>query len=532
MTCFSGQDETAKSKLWIGLGCIFQTALQRKIMCAQNEWKSISENIDLLDDCDGQYVFLLFENNRLEIRTDKLGLRTFYWYNDNGNTIFSTRMDWIAKYLNGCQINFNQVGSRWLIYNQLSCKSLVKDIHRLGPGGKLIICENKIISSERQYQPDWSKVFSYDETISLLDDFVSPVRNDNLDITLGLSGGLDSRVLLSLLLKSNNKTFSSHTFGCLTEPDVSIPKEISKEENFQNIAYNSPFSTAHELIPVLSDYISATNLIEPISTVLRLRNYKDLNAAKFLLMDGGFGEIARRQYLNRLYFNGIKHILDGNIDAILKNLIVERANIFTPEITNKMEICVRSEIEYMLNSMPDPREIGIENYLDLWAVRTRFPNFNADEQSRLDAIILNFMPFAQNSFINMVFAMPVKLRKNGKLFRKIITESRSSLTNYPLVKNNITYPFNLSTKAAWLYTKIKSKLGYTHSDNNIYLSLEILKEFILDILLSQSTKEYPAYNYTKIKTTIEKYYSGNKQFANEINWWLSFELWRRGVENK
>lgn len=531
-TCFTSQDDVTKANFWVGLGCVFQCTFPGNRIFTQNEWEVVSRDIDLLDNSDGHYVFLLFKQNCFEIRTDKLGLRTFFWSKKGDNIIFSTRIDWITKFLNGCQIDYKQVGSRWLIFNQLSCASLVNTIYRLGPGGKLTISDKNVLCSEQPFQPDFSKIYSYNETVEILENYLSLKLNENLKITFGLSGGLDSRVLLSLLLKSRNNNFRTHTFGNIQEPDVLIPEMMGKKEKFLSVSYNNPLPSAHELIPLLNDYISETNLIEPISTVLRLRNYTELDATKFILIDGGFGEIARRQYLNRLAIRGKKPIIDRNVDIVLTNLRNKRANIFTPEIINRMELGVRSEIEYMFNTMPNVKEIGLENYLDLWAIRTRFPNFGADEQARLDSFILNFMPFAQKSFVNMVFSMPVELRTNGKFFRNLINNSYPSLTKYPLVKNNITYPFYLSTKTAWLYTKIKSKLGYSYSENHIHTFLEMLRDFVFDLLLSKNTKEYSAYNYQAIITSVENYYSGNKAFSNEVNWWLTFELWRRNIEIK
>lgn len=531
-TCFATEKYQSNSNFWIALGCIFQNTASKSKICQQSDWQNISTNIDILGNHNGHYVFLSFKENRFEIRTDALGLRTFYWSKKDNKIIFSTRLDWITKFLNGGSLNYQTIGSRWLLFNQLSYTSLVNNIHRLGPNGKITISDNNVVRSEQAFLPSFSKKFSYDEAVTLIEDFLYPKLEKNLQMSLGLSGGLDSRVLLSLLLKSKNKNFCTHTFGNLLEADVFIPNKISQQENFLHIAYNNPLPSVDKLIPLLNNYIAETNLVEPVSTILRLRNYSELNAKKFILVDGGFGEIARRQYLNRLALKGKKSIQGKNIDSILNNLRITRANIFTQDILNQMEFGVKNEVEYMFNTMPDICDIGLENYLDLWAIRTRLPNFGADEQARLDSFILNFMPFAQKDFINMVFAMPIKLRQNGKFFKSLIRESFPHLATYPLVKNNITYPFALSTKSAWLLTKIKSKFTTVYSEDHIHVFLNMLKGFIFDLLLSQNTKEYSAYNYQHIKTSIENYYSGNQSLSNDVNWWLTFELWRRNIEVK
>jgi hypothetical protein len=351
-------------------------------------------------------------------------------------------------------------------------------------------------------------------------------------ISLGLSGGLDSRVLLSLILRSGRKDFQTHTFGNLLDPDVSVPKTIAEKERFVNITYDTLITTTQELTTILLSYAAETNLIEPISTALRLKNVFSLDPNRFILIDGGFGEIARRQYMNRLALYGERPFRDHNIELILNNLRVRRGNFFSVDIVRQMEEGVHEEISEMMQTMPDIREIGLGNYLDLWSVRARFPNFGSDEQARLDKHILNYMPFAQLSFINSVFSMPISLRKNGTLFREIIKTSYTQLTKYPLVKSGVTYPFSFSTKASWLFTKIKSMTGKRFNENHIDPFLGIMREYIFDLLHSKGVQENPAYNYPHIRSSIENYYRGDMTNKSELIWWLTFELWRRSVELK
>lgn len=530
-TCFTGNNSIDDS-FWIGLGVIVRNETAKDYIQNQTDWNNIAHNNALFEKINGQYVLLTYKDNTFEIRTDTLGLRTIYWCQKGKEIIVSTRIDWIAKYFEGLEIDYTSIGSRWLMFNQLSYHSLVKGTHRLGPNGRLKIENNRISCSDQSYTPRISKDTSLQESIECLQALVLPFFNGPKQITLGLSGGLDSRVLLSLILKSKNSNFQTHTFGDIHNPDIFIPKLISEREHFKNYTYNTTLSSSQDLIPILQTYAAETNLIEPISTALRLNNNSCLDPNKFVLVDGGFGEIARRQYMNRMAIHGRMPFQDHNIALILKSLRVQRGNIFTAEINRQMEEGVHNEISNMLNTMPDLNEIGLENYLDLWSIRTRIPNFGSDEQARLDKQIVNYMPFAQVSFVDSVFTMPISMRKNGTLFRKIIKTSYPSLRKYPLVKNGTTYPFLLSTKSSWIYTKIKSKIGYTYSENPLDPFLESMKEYIFDTLLSKNVKEYPAYDYQNIHNSIIDYYNGNQSSKNEILWWLTFDLWRKTIEHK
>ena len=211
-------------------------------------------------------------------------------------------------------------------------------------------------------------------------------------------------MLLSLILRSGRKDFQTHTFGNILDPDISIPKTIAEKERFANITYDTLLTDPRELYPILQSYAAETNLIEPISTALRLKNISSLDSRRFILMDGGFGEIARRQYLNKLALYGKRPFREHNIELILNNLRVRRGNFLSTDIIRQMEEGVRAEISGMMQAMPAVDDIGLGNYLDLWSIRARFPNFGSNEQARLDKQILNYMPFAQLRFVNLVFS--------------------------------------------------------------------------------------------------------------------------------
>lgn len=514
---------------WIVLGCALKNDHTKSTILTSDDWSGVNSHKSLLKDLNGHYVFLSYENHQFEVYTDQLGLRTLYWAQTKTETVISSRIDWVAKYVRGRKINFESLGSRWLMFNQLSYDSLVDGIQRLGPSGKLIINQNAVNHSHKLFEPIIEQDYSLDEVVQLLEQLVNPDLEKQISITLGLSGGLDSRVLLSLLLSSDNQSFQTHTFGNINDPDVFIAERISGDKHIHHLLFDAPLPAAKDMLRLSSDFVAETNLIEPVSTVLRLRHYRALEASRLLMLDGGFGEIARRQYLNRLAFKGKRVIEDKNIEGVSKYLRHNRADFFSTEISQQMEGGIRKEIAYMLDTMPTVKEYGIDNFLDLWAVRTRLPNLGSDEQARLDSIILNYMPFAQPSVINSVFNIPVKYRRNGALFRKIIAQHVPSLTKYPLVKSNVTYPFFLSTVPAWLYTKAKLKIGNHYNDNSTHSFLELMKEFVLDSLHSRDVIECSAYDYQKISNHINGYYAGNKVFSNNVNWWLTFELWRRNI---
>ena len=142
-TCFSGKN-AADGSFWMGLGIILQTEDRGSKIYSREEWSSIAHNAEMLKGQNGHYVLLTFDGNLFNIQTDALGLRTIYWAQIENEIVISTRMDWIAKYRNGSTVDYRNTGSRWLLFNQLSYRSLVKETNRLGPNGKMTVRNNRV----------------------------------------------------------------------------------------------------------------------------------------------------------------------------------------------------------------------------------------------------------------------------------------------------------------------------------------------------------------------------------------------------
>ncbi|HLP15922.1 MAG TPA: hypothetical protein VK470_06680 [Bacteroidota bacterium] len=479
------------------------------------------------DTIEGHWVRLTYSENKFTIRNDRLGLRSLYWLTTPSAIIISSRLDWISKYACGLKIDFPNLGSRWLLFNQLTYDCPIEGVKRLGPGGKLEIANGVTRYSDSPFLPTPGRKYEPEKIVERLRRYATPAMGENLCASLGLSGGLDSRVLLSLLLTSNTQKFTTHTFGNNADPDVSIPQRISRELRIPHVVYDAQIPSVSEVIALFRDYIAQTNLVEPISTVLRLRHYHGLDQNSQFLIDGGFGEVARRQYLNRLMLNGAKAIENRSIAVIRNSLRAHRGGIFNDDVNQVMLAGADREIMQMLESMPPLSSMNIEDYLDLWAVRTRIPNFSSDEQARMDSTIVNYMPFAQPGFIDDVFTMPLRYRRNGAFLRSLIGSLCAPLKRYPLVKNNTTYPFILPTYGAWIWSKAKARFGHQYRDESTHVFLHSIQEYVMDVLHSQDTKQYAPYDYPIIQKNVTEYYRGNRSLSNQVNWWLSFDLWRR-----
>ena len=489
-----------------------------------DEWEECFRDPEKFSSLGGSFIALRWNGERLECYNDPIGLRTLYFATSNNKTYFSTRLDWVARLSGFRDLDLRGFGSRWLCVNQLSHGSPISHIQKLGPGGSAILSSSSAIAKTRPWHTDFLQSAKRNP-IEILQGLIA--LGADRDLSLGLSGGMDSRVLLSLLLSTPDLRFSAYTLGDPLSPDVRVATAIARGEGMPFQHFHEPAPSADDALLLGAEYVAQTNLCEPASTSLLLRSFKKMYRSNQLLIDGAFGELSRRQYLKRLLFRGKAALLSGDPRKTLPFLRVNRGRFFRREVIDEMEAGALSELESVLDAMPSIGSIGIENYLDLFTIRTRIPNYGADAQAKLDAEVLNVMPYIQPGYLHAALALPIEERQNGRFFRRILRTRRPSLMKYPLNKGTTTYPFSLSTLQATLWTKAKMALGLCYNDPTGGMLLRSVKETVLDMIASRDVKEYALYDHHSVASLVTTYYGGDHKLQSEVLWWLSFELWRK-----
>ena len=526
LTChFHSQEHSG----WIvcGLGIASENNGCR-ILQSQDWHRLMSQPEPPLHELNGHYLTLRWNAHELVAANDQLGLRSLYFSHHNNGIIFSTRLDYLCRVAGLSQIDFHNFGPHFLTFNQWRCGSLVEGVERLGQGGRGIFREGKLRLTEQLYLPKTELASSVENALG---QFLQPCIPDGRQLALGLSGGFDSRLLLALLLQRKGP-FTTYTFGQPTEPDVALAKQLAAAHGIACHHFDLPPDDPAHALPSLMEYAGQTMVVEPLSTWSRLRYYPQLPAERWVLVDGGYGEIGRRQFFGRFLKGGTDALATGDPDALLPFVRLHRAKLFNQETTEVMMRGVKEQLRSLWEAAPGVKEFGVGNLLDLWIVQARFPNVGGIEQSRVDSLAVNFMPFAQPDFLDAVFATPEPLRRNARLYRQMLHKAAPSLERFPLVKGVTTYPYPLGTIGAHLWVRAKKLIRPEPPHTLRRDFLAAMRPFILDRWESQQVRTYPHYDHAAIGNAIRRWSSGDPSAEGEVDWWLAFELWRGEIGSR
>ena len=510
----------------IGTGVVIDDD-QARILKPADWLRRLQQPRPQFDTLGGGFVVLRVTAGRVEAFNDICGLRSLYWIRTRDGFLYSSRPEWLTALGGGLTIDWPTFGSHWLTYNQLSSRSLVGGLERLGPGGYLALTDAGFNAASNPYTlrphipPEEHRTPDVRDLLKML---LEPT--DPRTVSLGLSGGIDSRTLLALT--NRHDRFAVHVFGPRTKADVRVALTLAEEEGVPLSHFNFPPPELDSLLEIVRNHAVQSQAVSPASSALSLRYYPELRSQRKLVVDGAFGEILRRQFMNRLARRGSDAVRKRDPERAVEFIRYERAPIFSTDVRRKMETGIRHDLVDQLNELPTWRLHGVENILDLLNVRTRLPNFFGYEQARLDALVQSYMPFAHPLALDAVFRIPSSRRSGGRVSRKIIARRAPRFRRYPLVKGEITYPYGLPSLIGTLWVKVQKKLQVRLESDDRSFVLDSLKEFVLDRIHSASVKGNPEYDWKSLNRIAEAYYSEGTH-GEQLDWWLAFDLWREAV---
>lgn len=473
----------------------------------------------------GHFISVNWDESGVRFSNDTFGLRTIYFYRDNESTFFSTKLSILTSIMQSAELDLDEFGSRWFTYNQWSHNSFIKGVKKLPPNSTAFLRDNNLSVDGKNWKPEI--IPNQPENFFLtLNDLLKIKLDNNSKLTLGLSGGLDSRFMLSVMLKEG-MDFNLHTVGDNDDPDVQTAKKIAESVGINlNHINNNESQNADSFLWDYKNYASNTELIEPLSTYTKLKCFNSDYFTDKVLIDGTMAEFARKQFLKKFRLRGFSLIRQSRWQKLIDLVKVRRPNIFKKEFTDKMLSGISGQLKQMFADL-EAEDKNFYSLPDIMIANYRLPNYFMPEQTRLDNFLLSFMPFAQPEMVSASLSLQDKYRTNSSLMYKTILDNEKLLAKIPLIKGNSPYPFGSSTIKIYLLNKLRKK----KDENKIRLFkfYDLLEAFIRDQFSSQEIKNYELYDHNFINNLVKDYYSGNKALVYDLNWLVTFELFRQGL---
>lgn len=496
----------------------------------QKDWSTVIRNgPEALHKLNGHFAVLSWEQGKITVQTDRLGIRSVFIAETEDYTLFSTRLDWIMEAPVPFTLDLKRFGSSWTAVNAFNHHSFIGGLKKLGQGGQAIIDDTGVQISHKPFTPDDEKSYSPEECMHMLQQFSSISLREGNPLSLGLSGGLDSRLLLALLTSEEKELWTTHTFSIPGHPDSRIAEEISNLYPATHRSLEIPELEARTIAEEGQAFVIQNQLTTALGKMEEFSCYRQLHEIGTDVIDGGFGEIGRRRFLFKLE----KKLKSGfskpdlNAESLLPFFHLHRADIFNDSVQQILRQGAEQDLQELIHTMPEVHDTGLDGWLDLLTIRSRIPNAAGPEQGRSDAELFNYMPYLQPQFIEAALQLPVNLRSNAKLYRSVIKKSAPELTRFNLVKGLYSYPYAFRDLPAAVWIRMKKKLSPNQPANRQAQMLYRLEEFVQDRFASAGVQSCELYGRSKIHHILNEFYTRkNEAYTPQLNWLLSFELFR------
>ncbi len=479
----------------------------------------------------GHYTVINWDNDNIQIYNDLLGIRQFYHFNHKSSHIFSSSLELIIKYSGIKEIDYFNLSSRIYLNNQLDQSSIFDKIDRYGAGSFAVINRNNNTLQIKRNSFVLSLTKNTPNEFHSLNESALNLEFKNKNIAVALSGGIDSRYLLAIALKMN-KTPDLFSFGNPNHPDNIISKKIAKKIGFNYTNLN--FSENYDSISykMINDYSLKNQMQNSLSEIIQKSHIKSIADNNYFLLDGGIGEFGRRGYFNLASLIGFRYFKNKNTQEIIDSFFFKKSiSFFNNDFQNQIKSNTNHKLKILIDSMPDLDNIEFDNWLDLFGIRIKYPNFVHYEQTISDDNLINYCPFNFTHTLQSGIAIPVKDRTDAKAYKNYIRNNAKVLSKFPLIKHNFYYPFGFNQTLGKFWLRFAKILKMTYKDEETKNFYQSKKELFLDIISTIKASEKNILNQNKINSLIDEYSKNDFNHLNELDALITFSTYKFALQN-
>ena len=444
--------------------------------------------IDLTGRLKGWFNILIYDRKKRTVYliNSRLGMRPLYYQETAGYLVFCSRLQPILR----CSLGAKKIDKKsfadYVLFNYpLGDQTYVEGVSLLAPATIMTINDSGIV--QKRY---WSprslfarklvpRVESMVQAEDILKKAVARMHEDAATIGVSLTGGFDSRTVLSLLDK-DPKDVLLYSFGMPGSKDIAIPQAISRQ-------------CSYEYVPVRLDRDYAQ------------RFFVDY-AKKCITRSDGRSTLARAHYLYALDVIGrrVGIVLTGNCGSELIRPVHMTGEVISdntkalfstmnehglpgafdrfrvPRYFDKKNIIALKDM--VCESLAQTAGFGEEGLtlnqrFYLFLVQEVFRKYFGTEMAMEDGYVHNRSPYLDSDFMDFIFRTPLCganydfyvnnpfVRVNGQLlYARIINNNSRILAKLPTNRlyapqDLLTTPGRVKTGLSFLYRRYFTKNG-------------------------------------------------------------------------
>lgn len=499
--------------------------------------------VESLCGLNGLYIISIWDDDskRLTIINDRYGFKKLYYWLSKDRFMFASEyksLTWHPQF----NMKISEVAlSDFLSVNYLlDDRTFFNDI-KLLPPARIMTYQEGRITFHRYWDYEFygdgktkSEEYYIDEYALRVKEAVRKRCKENM--CLPVTGGFDSRVLAAMAgqyLKFSKVI--TCTVGHKHCYDVRFGRNIAKSLGYK-----------HTFISIDPGYIEAyadTGIwrLEGLNCfafwIFALCSFLEENDSRFI-MCGFLGDCLSGAHLFPALWEvtdsekAVKLLYDTFFNTIFKDK--ELAILLKPTIYRNVAGESFTSIKRCFNTLRTDNILNKCNYVDLHQRQRRYISFHIDALGTFSEVL---EPFTDNEFVDFVQGIPVEMKRDQRIYKKMIARYLSKVKQIPTTVTglpiNSPKSYEVSFKL-WhrFYSRIlprytSGKLGHNYKH---YIHEEWLKNTSENFVLSTlKQKEYleDYFNVDVVDKIVADHMSGKRNAYMKICVLMTFLLWRK-----
>jgi asparagine synthase (glutamine-hydrolysing) len=395
-----------------------------------DRWHQLAGNLE------GQFVAVRvdMEHDDLECITDSLGIAPVYLYQRDGGWLLSNSVEAIRSATGADSPDPLGVSTFLSLGWAAGDRTLVHDIEALGGGHRYRVTSNGVVGNAYLSPRTVAHVSSrndstIDDVADELVNLTAAVAETSSPVSVGLTGGRDTRVLLALLRAAGVDRAEYYTIGDDDDSDVRLARNVAVE---LGVPYRvmEPSTT-----DASGDWMSLTKLFvsqsDGLSSLLQIGEYTDQlrHVDELAIKPSGLGGEIGRSGVGPVRFAGTVP-LARSMPRVHRQVVRRLRPPFAQLLTAEALV---TSTEYLHRFLDERREEGwpVPALSEVFYTWDRVARWGSAGFRRSSAAADLFSPFCSQAFITYSFSLSPSERYLEAAHYRLLSKLAPRLRDMP-----------------------------------------------------------------------------------------------------